>query len=168
MRDTRTLGIALLSGFLAAACAAKIPPAGTFDPAAWSRVENLTAGVRVEVRYVTGNPPLRHHFEGTLLRAAPEILEIQTDDGVQRLLPQRVLQVAVGGRENRVLPLGIMGGVLGAMAGGMMSAINEKNDAATTMTMISGAAVGALLGFSAGARKGDARPVVIYSRSGSL
>jgi hypothetical protein len=168
MRDTSTLGIALLAGVLTAGCAARIPSSDTFNPAHWAAVEALTPGVRVEVRYVTGNPPLRHHFEGTLRGASPDILEIQTRDGVQRLLPHRVLQVAVGGRENRVLPLGVMGGALGALLGGAMAAINENDDATSARKTILGAAIGAVVGLAAGQRQGDARPSVIYSRRRSL
>ena len=168
MRDIRTLGMALLAGMLTAGCAARIPSSETFNPARWAAVEALTPGARVEVRYVTGNPPLRHDFEGTLLRASPDILEIQTEDGVQRLLPQRVLRVAAGGRTTRVLPLTIIGAGLGAVLGNVMAGINENSDDVTRRKTVMGASIGALLGLSFGLRTGDARPLVIYSRSGSL
>ena len=161
---TITLPSALvLVAALGAGCAARIPPDATFNPSAWSRVENLAPGVRVEVRYVTGTPPLRHHFEGTLRRAAPDVLEIQTEDGVQRLLPQRVLQVAVGGRESLVMPLAIMGGLLGALYG----PIDPPNEAVARRKRMLGSAIGAAVGLVVGHGIRD-HPAVIYSRSGSL
>ena len=150
-------------------CAARFPPAHTFDAAAWSRVEAIAENDRVEVRYVSGSPPLRYTFEGTFRRATAPTLEIETKDGLQRLVPQRVLRVAVGERESRVVPLGILGGLLGAVLGGMLAAVSEVNDDAAAGRTIFGALFGVSAGLTAGgAATRDRRPVVIYSRGGSL
>lgn len=165
----RTAALAALVA-IASSCAAKLPPAGTFDPAAWARVEALRPGVRVEVRYVStaSGVPRRHVFEGTLVRADADVIEVETVDGAQRLLAPRVLRVAVGGRRNRTVPLAVAGVLVGAALGGMLAAINESSDDDAAGTAAIGAAIGGVLGSSLGLRLGDRRPVVVYSRSGSL
>ena len=147
----------------AVACAAKIPATGTFSPDQWSSVETIKPGARVEVVYVTGTPPLRHSFEGTFLSATAEVLEVATKDGRQRLLPNRVLRVAVGGRENRTLELGAAGFFAGAILG-TLSIIDPPNDNVVKQRAYIGALMGGALGAALGARRGDARPRVVYER----
>ena len=165
----RLTALAALAAVLTS-CAAKVPPADTFHPDAWTRVASLKPGVRVEVRYVSTVTGVarRHLVEGRLLRADADIMEVETSDGVQRLLAPRVLRVAVGGRRSRAVPLAVAGVLIGAALGGMLSAINESNDEDAAGTAAIGAAIGGVLGSSAGVRLGDRRPVVVYSRSGSL
>jgi hypothetical protein len=154
---------------ITASCATKIPPADTFDPAAWSRVEALKPGAHVDVRYVStaSGRPLRQQFEGTLLAATGDILEVDTKHGVQRLMPSRVLRVGVGERRNVVRPLGLTGAVVGAVLGGIFAEMHESSGENAAVTAGIGAALGALLGTSAGLHLGDRRPLIIYSRSGS-
>ena len=155
----------LLLTLAAAGCAARIPPETSFSPSAWAAVERIKPGERIEVRYVTGDPPLRHSFEGTFLSANTELLEIATKQGRQRLLANRVTQVAIGGREDRMIELASVGVLAGGVLFGMQAAISEKNDRETTLNIVSGAVGGGVLGALAGARRGQSRPRVVYSRS---
>src|SRR5688572_5092742 len=111
---------AVLFVVLAAGCAAKLPPPDTFNAGHWARVERLTPGTWLQVRYLYGDPLMRHTFEGELRSAGPEVVEIVTREGVQRLLPQRVLRVAIG-REggSRAFPAAASGAVIGAVLGGL-------------------------------------------------
>lgn len=150
---------------LATGCATRLPPNDTFSTAAWSNVEAVPVGSRVEVRYVTGDPPLRYNFEGTLRSASPDILEVVTRNGLQRLLPGRVLRVAVGGRDSWVMELGSAGVLLGGFLGACVTAINEGDDGNAALI---GALIGGSLGVAAASRRGTARPTVVYERRGSL
>jgi hypothetical protein len=160
MNPRRLVVVVLL---LAAGCAAKIPAETSFNRTEWSAVEAIPPGLRVEVQYVTGTPPLRHSFEGKLRAASADMLEIETKDGIQRLLPNRVLRVGVGGRENRMIELGITGFFAGALLGGL-SLIDPPNDDAVKYRVLSFGVGGAALGGLLGARRGQARPRVVYSR----
>ena len=153
--------VLMLCGALS--CAAKIPPITSFSPAEWSLVEGVTPGARVEVAYVTGSPPLRHSFEGTFLSANADVLEIATKQGRLRLLPNRVLRVAVGGRENRTIELGAAGLFAGAILG-TLSIVDPPNDNVVKQRAYTGALLGGALGAAIGARRGDARPRVVYDR----
>jgi hypothetical protein len=144
-----------------AGCAAKIPPQTTFSPGAWLAVEAIPPGAHVGVQYVTGNPPLRRSFEGTFRSATADALEIDTKDGTQRMITNRVVRVSVGKRENRALELAMLAGLAGAMAGGVWSA--SLDDDGRQMTAL-GATAGALIGFGIGSRRPPSRPRVVYSR----
>ena len=145
----------------AVSCAAKIPATSTFSPDQWSAVEAIKPGARVEVAYVTGDPPLRRSFEGTFRSASADVLEIDTREGTQRMIPNRVMRVSVGTREHRGLELAGMLGLAGAIAGGMWSA--SLDDRSHTMTALGGGA-GALIGFGIGNRRAPSRPRVVYAR----
>ena len=145
----------------AVSCAARIPHATSFNPVEWAAVESIAPGVRVEVRYVSGDPPLRRTFEGTFRSASAEILEIETRNGTQRMIPNRVMRVSVGARENRAIELATLLGLAGAIAGGMWSA--SLDDDSHTMTAIAGGG-GALIGFGIGNRRPQSRPRVVYER----
>lgn len=165
---TRAAGVLLLLTGLAFGCAARLPPDHTFRPDDWTPVTRIAPGARVEVRYVFGEPPLVHHFEGTFTRADAGVLEITTAQGVQRLLPQRVLRVGVGGRKGWSLELAAVLALAGALVQGTLSAIHEDNDEVASRKTMLAALAGGALGALAGARRGSWRPTVVYSRSGSL
>ena len=166
MRVSRQVAVVPLLALLVSSCATKLPPDSTFSPDRWAAVEALKPGAWVQVRYVYGSPPLRYTFEGTLRAVGPDVLEIETDHAVQRLLPQRVLRVAtVPRRRAHPLAATILGGIAGAMAGGVWAAISERNDADTKTSTISGGISVGLLGLALGlAERGPRR--VIYSRTG--
>ena len=162
----RTIAVILLAA-VAVGCAARIPSPETFNAGAWTAVEAIAPGARVEVRYVTGNPPLRHTFEGTFRSATPAHLEIETPAGRQRLLASRVLRVEVGGRESRVLPLAALGVLVGSLIGGIAN-IDPPNDGVVKRNTLIGALAGGLVAAAAATRQRDAVPRVVYVRSDSL
>jgi hypothetical protein len=152
---------------VATSCATKVPPADTFSPEAWARVEALTPGTRVEVRYVstTTGKPLRQHFDGKLLTATGDVLEVETKHGVQRLLPQRVLRIAVVGSEPARDSLR-NGALVGATAAGLAAFFisrrideNGAHDdsahaAASLLPALVGAGIGAVIdGLIQGSRR---------------
>lgn len=114
--------------------------------------------MRLEVRYVStvSGRPLRHHFEGTLIRAGPDIMEVETADGVQRLRAQRVLRIAVVGNEPARDSLR-NGALLGATAAGVAAfSISRRIDengarddsahaAASLLPALVGAGIGAVI-----------------------
>ena len=160
MRTNRTIA-AVLAFLLATGCAAKIPPASTFNPTEWAKVEALAPGSPVEVRCVTGNPPLRYTFRGTLESASRDWLVLQTSEGPQRLMPQRVVRVTRGFSQNRAVPLAITLGAVGAALGGMLHAMSESDETLTApITLgLAGATLGGLFGQST-----EPAPQVVYAR----
>ncbi len=169
MQRLRALIVFVTAVLLSASCATRMPAAHTFSAASWSPVQQLKPGTWLRVRYVGGTPQLRRSFHGTLVAAGPDVLELETSDGVQRLLPNRVLQVAiVDPKGDRVLPAAAIGAFLGALGGGLQSVINEKNDASTKRTTITAGVIAGLIGAAIGHAIRGPRPVIVYSRNGSL
>jgi hypothetical protein len=161
MKPRRLAVVVLL---LTAGCAAKIPPETSFNRTEWAAVETIAPGARVEVHYVTGHPPLRHYFAGKLRAASADMLEIETKDGIQRVLPNRVLRVAIGGRDSHRVPLVVGLALVGALVAGTYAAIQDDTDEPSARTQLIGAAVGGGVGALAGIRRGNARPRVVYRR----
>jgi hypothetical protein len=161
MKPRRLAVVVLL---LTAGCAAKIPPETSFSRTEWAAVETVAPGARVEVHYVTGNPPLRHYFAGRLRVATSNLLEIETADGIQRLDPNRVRSVAVGGRGSRMAVFVPVLALAGALVTAAFVAIQDDTDEPSARKQLIGAAVGGGVGALAGIRRGDARPRVVYQR----